>query len=87
MDLPSDDTGFVGQDCVVKCGPSMKELNEVDIIYPEDSNDCQEFTLQCSGRCLSVLFPASTDFYGRVTVYSLEVSTLYCRMPPSFQGY
>lgn len=66
--------GFVGQDCEVKCGGSLKEMDAVEIIYPEDTNDCQEFLIQCSGRCLSIMFPSSTDFYGRVTIYSLQVN-------------
>lgn len=68
-------TGFVGQDCEVKCGESLKEMEPVEIIYPEDINDCQEFPLQCTGRCLSIIFPSSTDFYGRITIYSLQVKT------------
>jgi hypothetical protein len=66
----------VGQDCEVKCGQSLKEMQDVDIIYPDDVNDLQEFPVQCTGRCLSIIFPSSSDFYGRVTIYSLQVRHL-----------
>ena len=70
--------GFVGQDCIVKCGDTMKGMEEVETIYPDDTNDNQEFPIQCSGRYLSIVFPSSTDFYGRVTIYSLQVSAIFC---------
>jgi hypothetical protein len=72
-------SGFVGQDCDVLCGPNLDALTHVDVIYPEDSNDRQEFDISSKSgslddtRCMQLIFPSSTDFYGRVTVYSLEV--------------
>jgi len=33
----------------------------------------QEFPLQAEGRFMRICFNASTDFYGRVTVYQLAV--------------
>jgi hypothetical protein len=46
----------------------------VETIYPEDLNEKQEFIIpetQC--QVLSLKIPSSTDFYGRVTIYSFEV--------------
>ncbi len=49
-------------------------LQVVETIYPEDRNDRQEFVVpETTTQFLSIIFPSSTDFYGRVTVYSLEV--------------
>lgn len=40
-----------------------------------DTNDLQARTLPTptTGRFLKLTFEASTDFYGRITIYSLEV--------------
>ena len=47
-------------------------------IQGEDNNDLQNFSFEeansvATGRYLKVSFPASSDFYGRITVYRLEV--------------
>lgn len=72
-------SGFVGQDCEILCGPNPDTLSHLDIIYPHDSNDRQEFDISSFSssledtRCIQFIFPSSTDFYGRVIIYSLEV--------------
>mmetsp|Transcript_33715 Transcript_33715/g.88631 ORF Transcript_33715/g.88631 Transcript_33715/m.88631 type:complete len:105 (+) Transcript_33715:87-401(+) len=51
--------------CLVKLGDFL----------PEDSSTLQEFAIECTTPItqLKLAFNSSTDFYGRVTVYSLEV--------------
>ena len=72
--------GFVGQDCAVDVGETLESLSTIITLEViEDSNRTQSFLFDgCgggggSGRYLRLLFPSSTDFYGRVTIYSLEV--------------
>jgi hypothetical protein len=73
--------GFVGQDALVELGQNfdgLVELARLDDIH--DTNSPQTFTLSTAssstepaGRFLKITFPSSTDFYGRVTIYSLQV--------------
>ncbi|GMF10073.1 unnamed protein product [Phytophthora lilii] len=69
--------GFVGQDVQmhVKRAASTEQWEEVDVdVDPEDSNDLQEF--QCPLKqveAIALTFQRSTDFYGRVVIYRLEV--------------
>jgi hypothetical protein len=74
--------GFVGQDALVETGClSSTSLQPLVTIYGlMDNNDRQSFSLApCDGtaakpcRYMKISFPSSTDFYGRVTVYSLQV--------------
>lgn len=76
--------GFVGQDAVVEVGESLDTLTTVTTLHHiKDNNDTQEFPLcpsdataeyvSAKGRYLKVTFSSSTDFYGRVTIYSFEV--------------
>ena len=68
--------GFVGQDAVVELGHSIDSLCGISILHSiEDSNDQQIFPLSSTaqGRFFKLTFPSSTDFYGRVTIYNLEV--------------
>ncbi|KAG1688283.1 hypothetical protein DVH05_003930 [Phytophthora capsici] len=68
--------GFVGQGVQVhvKAKDSVS-WEEVDVdVDPEDSNDLQEF--QCKlpqVEAISLTFQRSTDFYGRVVIYRLQV--------------
>ena len=76
--------GFSGADAIVQVGSSLNALetlaSSMDIA---DSNDLQTFSLQVAsdsnssalrrGRYVQVTFPSSTDFYGRVTIYQLEL--------------
>jgi hypothetical protein len=79
--------GFVGQDAVIEVcdqqadaggsGASMLSIGTLEHI--EDCNRLQSFDLapdaqQPSGaRFVRITFPQSTDFYGRVTLYRLEL--------------
>ena len=68
--------GFVGQNGTLEVGFTLETLQRAaDLDCFEDSNDFQDAVLEkpSTGRFLKINFNSSTDFYGRVTVYSLEV--------------
>ncbi|KAI8087833.1 galactose-binding domain-like protein, partial [Gilbertella persicaria] len=71
--------GFVGKKCVIvgSKASSPNEYNvDLDIIYPEDINSTQTFDLPTTTEPLKrvkIIFEESTDFYGRITVYKLDV--------------
>jgi hypothetical protein len=64
--------GFVGQDVEVTAGASGAYVAR---FQPEDSNDEQAFELPWSGEAdaIEITFGSSTDFYGRVIIYSAQV--------------
>eukprot|EP00127_Corallochytrium_limacisporum_P004123 Clim_evm68s157 gene=Clim_evmTU68s157 len=71
--------GFVGEVCMVH-GYTDQRFNEEackNTIYPTDTNDSQKFALNgFSGHKIqSILleFLQFTDFYGRVTVYGIDL--------------
>ncbi len=67
--------GFVGKTCWIEVideeGAAFKKHQD---IYPEDSNKLQCFDLN-SVKCTSIkiVFQDSTDFYGRITIYQLNI--------------
>jgi len=77
--------GFVGQDAVIEVGEdnvaSLRPISKLELI--EDCNRLQSFSLNASSqqqqqpatgsRFVRITFPSSTDFYGRITVYRLEL--------------
>eukprot|EP01040_Poterioochromonas_malhamensis_P012033 gene12033-13147_t len=71
--------GFVGQEGYVETGDQFDKLAKLcDIHTLSDNNDLQTISLDntvnnTSGRYLRITFPSSTDFYGRITIYSLEI--------------
>ena len=72
--------GFVGTNCsIYGTPPDGGERQKVGEIYPEDVNTEQVFKLDALGaalpsvQLLEVRFDSSTDFYGRVTIYNLNV--------------
>eukprot|EP00729_Bicosta_minor_P014199 gene14199-19047_t len=72
--------GFVGTNCsVYGTPPGDAEQQKLCEIYPEDVNTEQRFQLDAlpasvpSIQMLEIRFDSSTDFYGRVTVYNLNV--------------
>lgn len=70
--------GFVGQDVVVHAKSSMtdrwEQIGRDGDIEPEDANDLQVFPCQASAvNALRISFNRSTDFYGRVIIYRLDV--------------
>jgi hypothetical protein len=73
--------GFVGQDALIQVGEedsaeALRVVASLEGGVIEDSNEMQTFDLAESdnaGRFVRITFPSSTDFYGRVTIYSLEL--------------
>lgn len=69
--------GFVGQDVQVHVkratGSGQWESIDADV-HPEDCNDLQEFPCAVEQvEALAITFQRSTDFYGRVVIYQLDV--------------
>ena len=61
--------GFVGTQCQV----IVNNDKTIDI-FPEDSNKLQTFPVEISDASqLKILFGGSTDFFGRITVYQLNL--------------
>ena len=57
------------------------------IIYPEDVNRRQSFNLPDCGSItqLNLLFNESSDFFGRITIYDLQVDGEYFDPLPETQ--
>ncbi|PVU96220.1 hypothetical protein BB561_001314 [Smittium simulii] len=57
--------------------PASKQSSTVllGILYPQDSNSNQalEFKNTKAFTKYKIVFPESTDFYGRITIYSLQI--------------
>lgn len=70
--------GFVGQDVQVHVKRAEKEAWEKvtdSQVDPEDSNALQEFACQVQQvNALALTFHRSTDFYGRIVIYRLQIS-------------
>lgn len=62
--------GFAGKDCHFKF-----DNEDVEPFYPEDINTLQKFSLEKSKgtKSLTVIFNASTDFFGRIVIYQLNL--------------
>lgn len=77
--------GFAGMDCIVhRRNKEHDEWEEFDELYvdPIDSNEVQTFPTEVDDdenetiepcTALKIDFGRSTDFYGRIVIYSLEV--------------
>ena len=73
--------GFVGQDALIQVGEedsaeALRIVASLEGGVIQDSNEMQTFELAESGntgRFVRITFPSSTDFYGRVTIYTLEL--------------
>ncbi|CAG0881603.1 unnamed protein product, partial [Cyprideis torosa] len=72
--------GFVGQDCQLFLASSRNDLTSASSLAmtfdPQDCNRKQTFALpsQHSGvRYMRLIFRKSTDFFGRVTIYDLDI--------------
>ena len=63
--------GFVGKECYVETEGTNKVLE----FYPEDGNKLQNFYLKerINVKKIRIAFNSSTDFYGRITIYKLDV--------------
>ncbi|KAI7899478.1 galactose-binding domain-like protein [Cokeromyces recurvatus] len=70
--------GFVGKKCVV-VGSIVESPNDynvpVDTLYPEDVNSIQTFSFEPTQplKRIKIIFEESTDFYGRITLYKLDI--------------
>ncbi|KAI8993373.1 galactose-binding domain-like protein [Pilobolus umbonatus] len=70
--------GFVGKKCVVigslKESPNDYNVN-LSTFYPEDINSTQLFPIPPTQplKRVKIVFEESTDFYGRITLYKLDV--------------
>jgi hypothetical protein len=67
--------GFVGTICEVHVNNAL-----VDTIFPKDINEIQEFSLSPDSVSSSIelRFTMSSDFYGRITLYMLEIHGNIC---------
>ncbi|XP_021919186.1 nuclear receptor 2C2-associated protein isoform X2 [Zootermopsis nevadensis] len=67
--------GFVGRDCHLEAGFEDGSLEIVEHFYPEDINSLQIFKLKkpISAKHLRFVFKGSTDFFGRIVIYKLEI--------------
>nr|XP_028569754.1 nuclear receptor 2C2-associated protein [Podarcis muralis] len=66
--------GFASQKCVVQGCQNGGDLSPVAEFYPEDTNSLQHFSLEETPlNKLKITFENSTDFFGRVIVYQLDV--------------
>ncbi|KAI9276593.1 galactose-binding domain-like protein [Sporodiniella umbellata] len=70
--------GFAGKKCVflgsVQNTPNDYKV-EIGTVYPEDTSSKQVFSFTPTEELkrLKIVFEESTDFYGRITVYTLDV--------------
>lgn len=70
--------GFVGKKCVV-LGSVKESANDYNIqlgtFYPDDVNSTQVFPVPSTQplKRMKIIFEESTDFYGRITIYKLDV--------------
>lgn len=68
--------GFVGTECELWT-PAAEGWAAVQKVYPEDVNREQRFTLAeepfCQMTAVRLVFLQSSDFFGRITVYKLDL--------------
>ncbi|ORZ04426.1 galactose-binding domain-like protein [Lobosporangium transversale] len=67
--------GFVGKTCQLLAWTDDNEFVEMMRFYPEDINPMQIFAenqRQETSR-VKIIFESSTDFFGRITVYKLDI--------------
>jgi hypothetical protein len=70
--------GFVGKKCVAEASVAESPNRydqDLGTLYPEDVNSTQSFTVKCAApvQRLKLVFEESTDFFGRITMYKLDV--------------
>lgn len=73
--------GFIAEICHVQLKQASGDWIDVEELEPVDNHDFQEFALNANGdnkndltgTALKLVFEEFTDFYGRVTIYRLEV--------------
>ncbi|XP_054835738.1 nuclear receptor 2C2-associated protein isoform X2 [Eublepharis macularius] len=66
--------GFASQKCVLLGCSRGEELSQIAEVYPEDTNSLQSFFLtETLLDKLKITFEDSTDFFGRIIIYHLDV--------------
>lgn len=71
--------GFVGTQCAIDVAASVVEptWTTLTYIHPEDVNRRQIFQLPEDSshgvQCMKLIFERSSDFFGRITLYELQV--------------
>eukprot|EP01132_Coremiostelium_polycephalum_P003867 gene3867-4819_t len=69
--------GFVGKECEISvCKINANTFTNNSNFYPKDVNTLQSFPIEgglTNVKELKILFPESTDFFGRITIYKLDV--------------
>ena len=70
--------GFSSKLCTVKLLSSINDEISTADCYPEDINSIQSFELnyKCENQSYSAIkieFKNSTDFFGRITIYRLDI--------------
>ncbi|XP_066998241.1 nuclear receptor 2C2-associated protein [Anabrus simplex] len=67
--------GFAGSKCHLETGMVAGDMEKVESFYPEDVNSVQTFQLTkpVTAKYMKFVFESSTDFFGRIIVYKLEV--------------
>ncbi|XP_053145395.1 nuclear receptor 2C2-associated protein [Hemicordylus capensis] len=66
--------GFTSQKCTLQGCRKGEELSPVTSFYPEDTNSLQNFLLpETTLDKLKITFENSTDFFGRIIIYSLDI--------------
>ncbi|GLH06505.1 hypothetical protein R5R35_002340 [Gryllus longicercus] len=70
--------GFAGRDCEVEGGIDRASMQVIEAFYPEDNNTLQSFKLSrpLQVKCIRFNFKSSTDFFGRIIVYRLEITSV-----------
>ncbi|XP_072555900.1 nuclear receptor 2C2-associated protein [Paramormyrops kingsleyae] len=67
--------GFAGKTCRLEGSLKDEAFANLTVFYPEDNNNVQSFPIgeTPSVQRLKIVFENSTDFFGRIIVYSLDV--------------
>jgi len=68
--------GFVGTRCAVQVQSAEGQWETKQNVYPEDVNRRQIFELDLGDvpiRTLKLVFEQSSDFFGRITIYDLDI--------------
>ncbi|XP_025077495.1 nuclear receptor 2C2-associated protein-like isoform X2 [Pomacea canaliculata] len=67
--------GFVGKECQLEVKNTVDNKSKICNFYPNDINSLQRFPVDCLPVAdnLKIVFNTSTDLFGRVIVYKLDV--------------
>ncbi|XP_041086902.1 nuclear receptor 2C2-associated protein [Polyodon spathula] len=67
--------GFTGSTCRIEGCQKDEAFTKLADFYPEDKNSLQSFPIHGDAlvRRVKIVFENSTDFFGRVIVYTLDV--------------